>query len=283
LEDEQMRLLVKEIWFNSFNQFTVEPTESSYKTSLKQGITFNEFVDRIKRENDSLKFEKHISIEKYDSRKLFHEIEVTLLSPNEKKLQRLYKEYKKHKEKEKESQYKTSAKDSDYRYSIEELANNKFKKNTCPINGSSIAFLLTYQKHFNFLLLADAHIDIVVNSLRSIRRPQPLKLDFVKLSHHGSKHNLNQDFLDIIDTDTFIISTDGSSHNHPNKETLCKIIMNPKRDKTKKINFLFNYEEICEQFKQIFTEDERSRYNFNLDNIEEKELVFGESNGFKMR
>jgi metal-dependent hydrolase (beta-lactamase superfamily II) len=68
LEDEQMRLLVKEIWFNSFNQFTVEPTESSYKTSLKQGITFNEFVDRIKRENDSLKFEKHISIEKYDSR-----------------------------------------------------------------------------------------------------------------------------------------------------------------------------------------------------------------------
>ena len=118
---------------------------------------------------------------------------------------------------------------------------------------------------------------------RGYSKQKPLKIDFVQLSHHGSKRNLNQYFLEIIDTEKFIISTDGSSHNHPNKETLCKIIMNPKRDKTKKINFLFNYEDICERFKQVFTEDERRSYNFNLEGIEEKKLVFGESNGFKMR
>jgi len=154
LEDEQMRLLVKEIWFNSFNQFRVDLTESSYKTSIKQGISFDELVDRIKRENDSLKFKKHISIDKYDfSIKLFHEIEVTILSPNEKKLQRLSKEYQKYKNKEQENQYKNSAKDSDYRYSIEELAKNKFEKDNSPTNGSSIAFILEYKKVLNFYYL----------------------------------------------------------------------------------------------------------------------------------
>ena len=276
LEDEQRRLLVKQIWFNSFNQFTVKPTELSYKTSIKKGISFDELVDRIKRKNNSLKFEKHISIEKYDSNiKLFDYLDIIILSPNEKKLQRLYKEYQKYKEKEQESQYKTSAKDSDYSYSIEELAKNKFEKDNSFTNGSSIAFILEYKKSSKFLLLADAHIDLIVHSLkeRGYSKQKPLKIDFVKLSHHGSKHNLNQDFLDIIDTDMFIISTNGT-HKHPDKETLSKIIMNPERDKTKKINFLFNYKEVCERFKQIFTKDEKSRYNFNLEDIEKKELVF---------
>jgi len=289
LEDKQMILLVKELWFNAFNQFTVVPTKSSYKTSIKQGITFDEFVEKIKTENYSLNFEKYISIEKFDSPiKLFSHLQLTLLSPNENKLQRLYQDYEKYKQEQDRKKNLTSSKIGDYHDDVEKLAKKKFEKDNSPTNGSSIAFILKYKKSSQFLLLADAHIDLIVHSLkeRGYSKQKPLKIDFVKLSHHGSKHNLNQDLLDIIDTDMFIISTNGT-HKHPDKETLCKIIMNPERDKTKKINLIFNYKTVCDRFKQIFTqdftEDERSRYNFNLEDIEEKELVFGESNGFKMR
>lgn len=289
LEDEQIRLLIKEMWFNSFNQFTIAPAKSSYETSTKKGITFDELVDRIKKENDFLNFEKHVSIEKFDSPiELFGHLQLTLLSPNESKLQRLYQDYEKYKQEQERNKNLTSGQIDDYHDDVEELANKKFEKDNSPTNGSSIAFILKYKESFKFLLLADAHIDLIVQSLKNLRysKQKPLKIDFVKLSHHGSKHNLNQDFLDIIDTDTFIISTNGA-YKHPNKETLCKIIMNPERDKTKKINLVFNYKDVCDLFEQIFnkdfTQDERNHYNFHLRDIEKKALVFGEDNGFKVR
>jgi len=278
LEDKSnLRSLIKRIWFNFFPNANIYLSDKkSDQTSAKQGIRFDKFVHQMQEENYSLIYEDHISIEKFDSpMNLFSKVEITLLSPNEDKLQKLYKEYKKEL-----SKSKTSAKCSDYRYTIEELAKRKHKEDDSVANGSSIAFLLTYQKNFNFLLLADAHIDVIVNSLMNLEHSKNnrLKLNFVKLSHHGSKYNLNQDFLDIIDTDTFIISTNGKAHSHPDKETLSKIIVHEyKRDKTKKIKFLFNYEEIYNLFKnKVFTEREKNNYNFILKKIDkERGLTFG--------
>jgi beta-lactamase superfamily II metal-dependent hydrolase len=280
LEDKSnLKSLIKRIWFNFFpNANTYISDKKSGQTSAKQGIRFDKFVRQMQEKNDSLIYEDHISIEEFDSpMKLFSEVEITLLSPNEEKLQKLYKEYDTER-----SQSKTSAKASDYRYTIEELAQRKSKQDDSVTNGSSIAFILRYQKIFNFLLLADAHIDIIVNSLRNIgySTTNPLKIDFVKLSHHGSKRNLNQEFLDILDTDTFIISTNGKAHNHPDKETLSKIIVHEyERDKTKKIKFLFNDEKNYNLFNnQVFTEREKNHYNFILKKIDkEKGLIFGEN------
>jgi len=278
-DKSNLRTLIKHIWFNFFpNADTYISDNKSNQTSAKQGIRFDKFVHQMRVKDDSLIYEDYISIEKFTSPiKLFSEIEITLLSPNEDKLQKLYKEYKKEL-----SKSQTSAKASDYRYTIEELAKRKYKGDDSITNGSSIAFLLTYQKSRNFLLLADAHIDIIVNSIKSIghSKNNPLKIDFVKLSHHGSKYNLNQDFLDIIDTDTFIISTNGKAHNHPDKETLSRIIVHEyEKDKTKQIKFFFNYEEHYNLFQnKVFTEYEKNRYNFILKKMnKEKGLSFGEN------
>jgi hypothetical protein len=92
-----------------------------------------------------------------------------------------------------------------------------------------------------------------------------LKIDLVKLSHHGSKSNLDYDLLEIIESSRFIIST-SSSNGFPDKETLSKIVSNPERVKDnegnyiQEIEFIFNYPE--ENFEGLFNDDEKSSFKF---------------------
>ncbi|HHH72936.1 MAG TPA: Zn-dependent hydrolase, partial [Sulfuricurvum sp.] len=88
-------------------------------------------------------------------------------------------------------------------------------------NASSIAFILKYKKEKNFLFLADADINIINHSLKKLD-VELLNFEFVKLSHHGSfKNNINKEFLQLINTDKYIILTDGQhkGYRHPHKET----------------------------------------------------------------
>jgi len=52
----------------------------------------------------------------------------------------------------------------------------------------------------------------------------PLKAEFVKLSHHGSKGNTNAELLGIIDSKVFVVSSNGSIHKLPDKQCLSRII-----------------------------------------------------------
>ena len=45
-------------------------------------------------------------------------------------------------------------------------------------------------------------------------------LDLVKVSHHGSRHNTSPDLAKRISAKTYVLSTDGSKHGHPNIEAL---------------------------------------------------------------
>ena len=63
----------------------------------------------------------------------------------------------------------------------------------------------------------------------------------MKVSHHGSKNNLNNEFLNTIETESFIFSTDGSPKkggipSKPHIETIAKIIV-----KEKDSTLYFNY------------------------------------------
>ncbi len=66
-------------------------------------------------------------------------INIVLLSPNNQKLKKLHKKYKGGIE---EDFFTSSSIEIDK--SIEELASLKFKKDTSPHNGASIAFILVY-------------------------------------------------------------------------------------------------------------------------------------------
>lgn len=76
------------------------------------------------------------------------------------------------------------------------------------------------------LFLGDAHPSIIVSSLRELgySGDNKLQIDLMKVSHHGSKANTSDELLDLIECKCFIISTDGSRHGLPNKETIARIV-----------------------------------------------------------
>jgi hypothetical protein len=98
-----------------------------------------------------------------------------------------------------------------------------FREDTSAINGSSIAFLLEFAGK-RLLFLADALPSVIVDELR--KRPdagQPDEVDLVKVSHHGSRHNTSPQLLEVVTSRIYVISTDGTKHDHPHAEALLRI------------------------------------------------------------
>jgi beta-lactamase superfamily II metal-dependent hydrolase len=117
---------------------------------------------------------------------------------------------------------------------VEALAAVPFLEDKSEPNGASIAFLGEFGTR-RVLLGADAHPSVIERALRKLgfSEKNPLKLDLFKLCHHGSKANTSPALLRILDCTRFAISTDGTKHNHPDRETIARILVNdPKRPKT---------------------------------------------------
>ncbi|GLU57328.1 MBL fold hydrolase [Dyadobacter frigoris] len=112
-------------------------------------------------------------------------------------------------------------------------------------NSSSIAFLFK-SPDLSILLLADSRAEVILEALKargynSVDRK--LKVDYIKISHHGSKNNTSCELLDLIECDKFIISTNGgnSNHKHPEREVIARIIHHPTRNYLNHRQIIFNY------------------------------------------
>lgn len=93
-------------------------------------------------------------------------------------------------------------------------------------NGASIAFLLEYQG-MRLLLLGDAHPGLIVASLKRLLRERGqrrLKVDAVKVAHHGSKSNTSDALLALVESPRFLISSNGAIFRHPDDEAIERII-----------------------------------------------------------
>ena len=93
-------------------------------------------------------------------------------------------------------------------------------------NGSSIAFLAEFAGR-RCALLGDAHRDTVTETARrwcAENGVPRLPLTAVKLSHHGSDANIDDELLGLIDCRDFLVSTDGGHFSHPDKATIERII-----------------------------------------------------------
>jgi len=77
-------------------------------------------------------------------------------------------------------------------------------------NLSSIVALVTMNGK-KILLTGDARGDFVLTGLTKagLLSPPPLKVDILKVPHHGSDHNLEIDFFEKIIADTYVFSADG--------------------------------------------------------------------------
>ncbi|EGQ8231946.1 hypothetical protein BBM13_11960 [Vibrio parahaemolyticus] len=107
--------------------------------------------------------------------------------------------------------------------SIEALANTRFDDDDSPTNRSSFSFLIEYDGK-RILYLGDCHAEVVTSWL-DLQELEKIKVDVVKISHHGSQNNTSLDLLRRIECNKYLISTNGKSHGHPNIETLARIAL----------------------------------------------------------
>lgn len=121
-----------------------------------------------------------------------------------------------------------------------------------PENDASMAFILQTKDKKNYLFFGDANIDTILCSIDELKGfEHPIHFECVKLSHHGSKNNFKPELLDKIESDNYIISTDGTRFGHPDKELIAWIV-----GKTE-ARLWFNYPE---RANKIFTKQDKEDY-----------------------
>jgi hypothetical protein len=105
-------------------------------------------------------------------------------------------------------------------------------------NGSSIAFLAEFEGK-SCLLLADAHAKVVCETLRNhgYTKNVPLKVDALKMAHHGSSNNITPELLELVNAKHYLVSTNGDKFGHPDKAAIEAVIQGSRRKPT----LWFNY------------------------------------------
>ena len=93
-------------------------------------------------------------------------------------------------------------------------------------NGSSIAVVAEYGDE-RWLLAGDAHAEVLLPGLQRYGNEigeHPVRLDGMKLPHHGSARNITPELLAAIDCRRFLVSTNGAYFKHPDRECIDLIV-----------------------------------------------------------
>ena len=130
-------------------------------------------------------------------------------------------------------------------------------------NKTSIVILLEHAD-VKILLTGDCtpdRLEAILQCLIDEGSTDHVKLNYVKLPHHGSYRSLTKGVLEKIRCSRFIISTNGRRHFLPNKRALLKIWKYMPRD-SGSIDVIFNYADALDSMK--ITPNEQKRYGLNL-------------------
>ncbi|QCJ45428.1 MBL fold metallo-hydrolase (plasmid) [Bacillus sp. S3] len=153
----------------------------------------------------------------------------------------------------------SSVKDTSIVNNPEKLAKTIFQEDQDEINASSITCVIEFMNK-RILLLGDSISSHVEAQLKKIYKETelPIIFDAIKVSHHGSARNTRNELLNIIDSEHYFISTNGSIHGHPDIETIAKIIVRPYRGFTRNLYFTNKISEI-----EVFENEEwQKKYEF---------------------
>jgi beta-lactamase superfamily II metal-dependent hydrolase len=119
---------------------------------------------------------------------------------------------------------------------IDALADASFKEDGSPSNGTSIAFLMEFGGK-RILLAGDAHPSVLINGLSRLHGRKKVSLDLFKVPHHGSKNNVDAKLVKKLSCDTYLFSTNGAYHKHPDREGVARVI----KYGGKGVRLAFNY------------------------------------------
>jgi Metallo-beta-lactamase superfamily len=240
---------VTEFWFNP--SMAIIPDDSE-KISVQQGIKLRDYlIEQGKCPDQRFTSDLH-TINRFGAK-------ITILSPDGTKLDRALAAWDEEERKAKSA--KPIAGAFDYDFPIEDLMKTPFKEDTGVWNGSSIAFLFEGQGK-RILFLGDGHPSVVAENLFNkfkCSEDNPLKLDLVKVSHHGSAGNTSPDLLNLFDCNRFAFCAAGSGF--PAKETLVRIAAS-RLSKPEQTVFLFNDE--TPRYKGIFRNEPQAAKTLNF-------------------
>ena len=134
-------------------------------------------------------------------------------------------------------------------------------------NAASIAFILRCDG-LSVLMLGDCYPHNVVDYLRAkgYSEENPLQVDFVKVAHHGSRHNTSNELMDLVHCNHYLISTNGDKFGHPDREAFAHILCHPTRDRSEKVHLYFNCDlaTLLSKSGPFLVEGEPAAYNFAL-------------------
>ncbi len=248
------RLPIKEIWFNSKSI----SKESTHRENLDISTGDMLELEALLHKQSSSLWNKHLQAGDIIN---FCGACITILSPDSNSLGKYVDKYQ---------SLDIAGTSSDYNNTLDVLIERERrlteKNEDLDVkleNAVSIAFLIEHDGK-SILLLGDAIPEVIDSSIGNLVRKkgvERLKVDAVKLSHHGSRRSLSNYFLKIVDTSTYIISTNGKKSNLPNKAIFAKILAHSSRDISRKINFYFNYGEVITNLN--FSSTEYTLFNFN--------------------
>ena len=260
--DERI-LPAKEIWANcaGYVEMAAEKT-----TSVKQGVKLSELLSKMTKTSqfvwrDDVREGLNLNYP-------FATIEV--LSPTKEVLGMAIKKQ----EEEDQQLLKASQKNlEDLRKPLDELAKHipgepNLEKDNEIANAASIAFVLRCDG-LSILMLGDSYPQNVERYMREVKgysEAHPLEVDYVKVSHHGSRNNTSNSLLDIIKCNNYLISTNGGKNrtNHPDRTAIAHILCHPQRKLEETIHLYFNHKMdlITTNGAPFLNEGEDKNWNF---------------------
>ena len=276
---EEKPFPVTKFWVNCARQIGIE---QGGDLSASQANSLADALKEIQKDSN-IEWKENITTGIDTSDIKFADIDV--LSPSDDVLMRYISEYEKNiGTPKKDEGLPLTAQDEtdDLNVSMKDLAQRtkeKINENTyaVKVNMASIAFVLRCDG-LSILMLGDCFPQQIVDALtaRGITKEKKLKVDFVKVSHHGSKFNISNELLDLIDCCNFLISTDGGQGQtyHPNREALANIICHPERKYNETVHLHFNYtlQSILDKNGfNLFNEGEEKELNFVIHEPDEEE------------
>lgn len=106
---------------------------------------------------------------------------------------------------------------------VEALAETPFQDDRSEANGSSIAFLASFDGR-RALFAADAPVGVLRDALDRLSPGERVPLDLFKISHHGSRNTTSRELVLKVECPRWAFSTNGSIFRHPHPEAVARVI-----------------------------------------------------------
>ena len=231
LEDKEVNFQANDVWFNGYrhlpdeNPDTLGPVQGEKLTDLlvKPGVTWNGAFGK-----GAVVVPAEGALPRVE---LEGGLSLTLLSPTASKLAILKPAWEKEvlkagldpNRKRPEEMESPEGFELLGAPDVDALAAEAFSEDGAEANGSSIAVLAEFEGR-RVLLTGDAHPGVLTSAIKRLGANKKLTLDACKLPHHGSKANVSRQFLEALDCNVYLFSTNGSHFKHPDRQAVARVI-----------------------------------------------------------